>query len=340
MNASSSCLPLLLLAACAVAAPAPESSAPDLTEPDSTEPEVFAPGVISGPAHDSAPAFMPDGRTVYFGRSSSAQSTILVSHRGASGWSAPEIAAFSGEWNDMEPAMAPDGSYLVFVSNRPVQAGAAPIEGRFNGAAQKGGHLWRVDRRGDGWGEPVHLSAAVNTTTTTFAPSVAADGSLWFMTTDAGSGKFRLFRAPYRDGAYQKAEPLPFSDGKTTDVDPAVAADESFVVFGSARRPNRGIDLFVAFRDGGRWGEPVWLGDVVNSPGSDAEPRLGPDRATLYFSSERTVPVTFPRSRPQAVADQKRMDAWDNGNYNIWSVPLTPWLAAHRAEARGAAAAK
>src|SRR5690348_15097461 len=34
------------------------------------EPEVFEPRVISGAAHDSAPAFSPDGRDVYFGRGS------------------------------------------------------------------------------------------------------------------------------------------------------------------------------------------------------------------------------------------------------------------------------
>ena len=295
-------------------------------------PQVFAPGVISGPAHDSAPAFTPDGDSVFFSRSNPQQSTIFVSRRVAGRWSTPRIAPFSGEWNDMEPAMAPDGSYLVFVSNRPATAGAKPIEGQFNGAAHKGGNLWRVDRRGQGWRAPVRLPDAINTNTTTFAPSVASDGSLWFMTTDAKTLKFRLYRSQYRNGMFEAAQPLPFSDGTATDVDPAVAPDESFVVFGSGRMPKRSIDLFIAFRDNGRWGEPIHLGDVVNSPGSDAEARLDPDRRTLYFSSERTLPVAFPRSRAQANADSARMQAWDNGNYNIWSVSLTPWLDAHHAQ--------
>jgi WD40-like Beta Propeller Repeat len=41
-------------------------------------PEVFAPGIISGPEHDMAPAFTPDGKTVYFCRSDGTHSTILV----------------------------------------------------------------------------------------------------------------------------------------------------------------------------------------------------------------------------------------------------------------------
>ena len=43
-------------------------------------PQIFSPGVISGPANDLSPAFTPDGKTVFFTRSNSSQSTILVSH--------------------------------------------------------------------------------------------------------------------------------------------------------------------------------------------------------------------------------------------------------------------
>lgn len=311
---------LLAATGAAAADPGPGAQSPPAS------PTVFAPGTISGPAHDSAPAFTTDGDTVYFTRSNAAQSTIVVSHRRDGRWSEPEVAPFSGEWNDMEPAFAPDGSWLVFVSNRPASAGQAPIEATYNGSTQKGGNLWRVERRGRGWGEPERLPDAVNPNTSTFAPSIAADGSLWFMSTDPARGKFRLYRSQLRDGVYETAKPLPFSDGSATDVDPAVAPDESFVVFGSGRKPGRGIDLFIAFRDGDAWAEPVWLGDRVNSLGSDAEPRLGPDRATLYFSSERVVPVAFPRTREQARIDGARMLAWDDGNYNIWSVSLRPWL--------------
>ncbi|MGN6518748.1 MAG: hypothetical protein ACTHK2_04905 [Dokdonella sp.] len=308
-------------------------SDPPATDTAPGSPVVFAPATISGPAHDSAPAFSPDGTSVYFTRSNAAQSTIFVSRRRGERWSEPQVAPFSGEWNDMEPAFAPDGSWLVFVSNRPAAAGGAPIEATYNGGVQKGGNLWRVERKGGGWSEPVRLPDAVNPNPSTFAPSVAADGSLWFMTTDATSGRFRLYRAPFRDGRYHAAEPLPFSDGGTTDVDPAVAPDESFVVFGSGRRPNVGIDLFIAFRDGDGWKEPVWLGERINSSGSDAEPRLGPDHATVYFSSERVVPVAFPRSRAQAQTDTARMLAWDDGNYNIWSVSLQPWLSSAKSSA-------
>ena len=295
-------------------------------------PEIFSPGVLSGPAHDSAPTFTPSGEVVYFGRSSPQQSTILVSERRTDGhWSEPRIAPFSGIWNDMEPAMSPDGRFLVFISDRPDREGGAKIEGFFNGSKQNGGRIWRVDSREHSWSAPVLLPSSVNTGTSIFAPSVAADASIYFMTTDTGSGKFRLFRAQFKDSGYLPAQPLSFSDGTTTDVDPAVSPDESFLVFGSGRIAGRGIDLFIAFRNGQAWSEPIHLGNDVNTPKSDAEPRLSPDGKTLYFSSERMVPIQFPRTREQAESDMARMQSWDNGNYNIWQVPLSPLVVrAHR----------
>jgi Tol biopolymer transport system component len=231
----------------------------------------------------------------------------------------------------MEPAMSPDGTFMIFVSNRPIQKGGKELDGFFNGHAQpgQGGNLWRVERSGDVWGEPTHISERVNRGNTVFAPSVAANGTLYFMTPDEHSGKFRLHSSQYSNETYQSAEPLLFSDGMSSDVDPAVAPDESFIVFGSGRAPAQDMDLFIAFRENNRWGTPVHMGTKINSPGSDAEARLSPDHSTLYFSSERTTPIRFPRTREQAERDLHRIQLWDNGEYNIWHVSLVPWLEEH-----------
>lgn len=286
-----------------------------------TAPAVFAPGVISGPLHDSAPAFAPDGHTVYFSRSDGPHSTILVSHEHAGQWSTPATAPFSGQWSDMEPSMSPDGSFLIFISNRPKTLGGKPLDGYFMGRRfpEGGGNLWMARRTDDGWSAPVRLPDIVNASDSTFAPSIAADGTLYFMRPADDPKHFRLFRATWVHGMYQQPEPLPFSDGTTTDVDPAVSPDQSFLVFGSSRAPAQQIDLFIVFRDGDRWGKPIHLGSAVNSAGSDAEARLSPDHRTLYFASDR-----LSDSAPGTV----RAD-WDNGKYNIWDVSLAPWLDAH-----------
>ena len=111
-------------------------------------PEIFAPGTISGPSGVDCLTFAPDGATVYFDQQADWNGFIMESHRVGEGWSTPQIAPFSGQWQDHDPAMAPDGSFLVYTSNRAAVAGRPALHG---------GQLWRVDRRGDGWGEPQRL---------------------------------------------------------------------------------------------------------------------------------------------------------------------------------------
>lgn len=284
-------------------------------------PTVFAPGVISGPAHDASPAFTPDGNTVYFSRSNNAVSTILVSHRTKDGWSAPAIAPFSGAWSDMEPAMAPDGSYLIFVSNRPAKTGGATLDGNFGGKRYPGagGNLWRVDLRTNA---ATRLPDTVNRTSSTFAPAVVRDGSIYFME-PAADGKFGIYRAQHTKDGFAAPVRAAFSDAASTDVDPAVAPDESYAVFSSSRAPAAGMDLFIAKQANGHW-TVQHLAELA-SPGSDAEARLSPDGKTLYFASDRVVPVALPRKPADAVRDLERM-SWDNTLYNIWQADLSPWL--------------
>jgi Tol biopolymer transport system component len=294
-------------------------------------PEIFAPGVISGPANDLSPAFTPDGRAVFFTRSNSSQSTITISHRSGGTWSKPEIASFSGEWRDLEPTMAPDGSYLVFISNRPAASGGKPLDGFYNGAAQPaaGGNLWRVDRTARGWGEPRRLPDVVNSNTSIYSPSIAADGSIYFMQPTGAKTRFHLFRAEFSNGTFATPVAVPVSAGEDVgDYDPAVAPDESFMVFSSARLPDKGTSLFIARRRNGVWSTPEYMGDTVSIPhAGNIEARLGPDHRTLYFSSTHVDPALPHQDRAQSERGLDRMAAWNDGLANIWRVSLSPWLA-------------
>jgi len=311
-------------------APDPAADVADAAPVAPGVPAVFAPGVISGPSRESVPAFTPDGNTVYFTR----DNAILVAHRHGTSWSAPEVAPFSGRWGDWEPAMSPDGAFLIFVSNRPAVEPGAALDGEWGYPTRTvfktyGGNLWRVERRGDSWGTPVRLPDMVNRGTGVWEPSIVADGSLYFMDAHL-PGRFRIYRSQYRGGSYQEPQQLPFSDGTWSDVDATVAPDESFLVIASNRPPVEGQrhELFLAFRDaGGGWGPLRHLGPAVNDATADQiQPRLGPDRHTLYFTSGRTTPIHYPRSPAVRDADLRRAQTWDNGASNIWQVDLSPWL--------------
>ncbi len=293
-------------------------------------PQVFAPGVISGPANDLSPAFTPDGETVFFTRANSRQSTILVSRRVGGTWSTPQIASFSGVWRDLEATMAPGGAYLVFVSNRPESGHGKALDGFYNGAAQPaaGGNLWRVDRTASGWGEPHRLSDVINGNTSIYSPSIAGDGSIYFMQPTGAKARFHLFRAQFSHGTF--AAPKELSVGAGADVgdyDPAVAPDESFMVFSSGRVADKGTSLFIAFQKQGVWTTPEYMGDVVSRPnGGNIEARLGPDHRTLYFSSNYVVPMSWPSSVAESTKGLQQMSEWNNGLQNIWYTSLEPWL--------------
>lgn len=232
--------------------------------------------------HDASLAFAPDKNVVLFARGRGEARRILYADRHGDTWSMARPAPFSGPWMDMEPAMAPDGSYLVFASNRPALSGGGALDGYYDDKpqARRGGNLWRVNRRGNGWSAPVRLPETINSGTTVYAPAVAADGSVYFMKADPATSHFRLYVSHAADGRLQAATPLPFSDGVTDDYDPAVAPDQSFIVFTSDRPPSSSTasDIFIAFAASGGWNKPIDLGV------SGTESWLDPDLSTLYFS--------------------------------------------------------
>jgi hypothetical protein len=293
-----------------------------------TTPQLFGPGVISGPVTDAAPTFTPDGKTVYFHRSgASLGAVILVSHWQGGKWSAPDIAPFSGQWSDIEPAMAPDGSYMIFASNRPGKPGGKPLNGCWNSQhyPQGGGNLWRVDRKGDAWSEPYRLPDIINNDSSIFSPAVASNGNLYFMKPVGDTGKFHLYCSPYRNGKFEKPAPMPFSPADTiSEVDCAVAPDESFMIICSRRPPAKKMELFIVFQKNGQWGNPLNLGEEVNrSWGNEA--RLSADHRTLYFASGYIPSITYPAD-PATANQRLRQSEWDTGSANIWFIPLDRWL--------------
>ena len=296
-------------------------------------PEVFAPGVISGPANDGAPTFTPDGNTLYFARSGANWGFILESHKFNGQWSEPQVASFSGQFSDSQPALSPDGKRLIFTSLRSMST-AGPNSSTVAPRMIIGnsGALWEVDRVGDHWSEPVRLPETVNLSPRVFKATIAGDGSLYFMAQTDDAKTWRLYRSQYRDSSYQKAEPLSFSDGNHTDVDPQIAADESFLIFSSAGRakPDDAHEhLYIVFKDGISWGAITPLrydGDYEKGPADDGEANLGPDRRTLYFTSSRTVHIHATRTKEEATEDFKRLNLWDNSNSNVWSISLASWL--------------
>jgi hypothetical protein len=286
--------------------------------------EVFAPGVISGPDADFAPSFLPDSSMVLFTRRNAKGTSVMISTRHGSVWSSPTIAPFSGQWVDLEAALAPDGSYALFASNRPSAQGGNEITAFYGGQSQTGGNLWRVEFSQGQWGIPQRLSDHVNDQTSVWTPSIARDGALYFMTTDAVTGRFRLHVTSNVHGDYGPVRNLPFSTGQFNDVDPAVDPRGRFLIFSSDRgAPGDGVRagperLFIAFEVQKTHPLvcPLMIPGWEDSRLPQIEARLSPDGHTLYFASRRLA---------YGAGENPRGD-WDNGQANIWEIPFRATL--------------
>jgi len=246
-----------------------------------------------------APAFSPDDKLVVYGKRVGEGISLFVAEKTGATWSAPHLASFSGQYQDLEPAFDPNGKYLIFSSNRPLQAGGALAEGNYDGQVMpgKGGRLWRVERTATGWGEPTPLPDTVNATTSMFSPSIASDGTLYFMRPVNAGEKFHLYRSKMRNGEYAQPERVSFSNLEAYgDFDPAVAKDGSFLIFSSPRPPSppHTSDLFIVYRKDDEWSAPVDLRTILSDDVHGVEARLSPDEKTLYFTNGRRLPTDPP----------------------------------------------
>jgi len=131
---------------------------------------VHVDGAPSGPGNQLFVSIARDG-TLYFQGDTAAGSRIYRAPRAADGGyptaALVDEAATAAETN---PAISPDGTLLVFASDREGGAGAADL------------YLRRF--RSGTWTPPVNLGAAINSPFADFAPAFSPDGNYLFFTSE------------------------------------------------------------------------------------------------------------------------------------------------------------
>ena len=287
------------------------------------QPELFAPNIVSTPDDEFGIAFEPDGKTAYFTKRSPTTNTppvsvICVTHRVNGRWTEPEVAAFSGRFNDFGIAVAPDGRHIVFSSDRPT-GGASKTD-------PPNVDLWIVEKDGDRWSEPRNLGAPINSPATDAYPSIAADGTLYFASSrPGGSGAMDIYRSDFVDGHYTEPTNLTAINSPGQETQPAISPDGAILVFTSTNRsdtmteagaPYPRSDLYASFKSGNAWSAPIHLDAPINSPASDGNASFSPDGKSFYFSSDRGF-VTLPMSQRLNARDYENgvhgiLNGWNN----------------------------
>lgn len=256
-------------------------------QPPGMTPELFAPGIVSTGADELNAVFSPDGAEFLFTVKTPdrVRHTLMFVERHGEEWTAPRTLPFSGSYSDADPAFAPDGNRIYFISMRPLEGEGPPREDW---------DLWAVERTESGWGEPWNLGPPVNTDSLEVYPSVAADGTLYFSSgRPGGLGQNDIYRSRLVDGAFSEPENLGEAiNSEHSEGDLFIAPDESYIVFVSSGRPDslgRG-DLYVSFHaEDGTWSPAINLGQEINSRWTEYCPSVSPDGKYLFFTSYRVA---------------------------------------------------
>ncbi len=246
-------------------------------KPPGITPEVFARGVISLEGRYELNAeFSPEGDEFYFELSTTTPEekknghyfyVIMFSKRINGVWTEPVRAPFSGKYSTMDFCFSPDGKRMYYTSDRPNEYDARPKN-----------NIWYVERKENGWSEPVILGPPV------YKPkvrqgqhSLAADGTLYFRSGDD------LFYSEYKGEMFSEPVLLPKTiNSPYPESKPYVARDERFLLFVRYDMPESidgGRGLYISFRrKDGSWTQ------AQNTGIFGSLPKFSPDGKYFFFS--------------------------------------------------------
>lgn len=194
--------------------------------------------------HNDGPVvYSPNGKEVFFMRSqmpgnnrltpeAGFRSSMFMADVNAHGrWENIRPFPYNGTaWSTAWPAISADGNTLFFSSDRPY--------------GQGGMDIWRCQRRGDGWSEPVNLGPQVNTPGNEITPFPQGDG-LWFASDrHPGKGGYDLFRALEVQGTYASVFPQDELNSPRDDLGLIVSEDgmQGYMLSNRHKRPD--LDIY------------------------------------------------------------------------------------------------
>ncbi|GAB4510247.1 MAG: hypothetical protein Tsb004_12730 [Allomuricauda sp.] len=276
------------------------------------------PGTISTNEFEFGTSISPNGDEFFFvkGLPRFGRTVIVYSTWKDGQWTKPNVAPFSGTFNDTNPYFSKDGKKLYFTSDRPSEHPHI-----------KGKSFWYVERIPNGWSAPKLVPGKLNDKYDIVYPTIQEDNTVHFVSWDRPKSKNGdIYVSRFRDGVYTLPELVEELNTPSSDADPELNADGTLMFLTSTREGGLGhYDLYVFKKQkDGKWGKAINLGSKVNSSFMDSDPILSPDGQTLYFSSDRLASVD------QVYQDYDSItsfyDRIHNGNMNIYQVDISALL--------------
>jgi len=223
-------------------------------KPPGKKPVVFAPGIVSiYGGNENTITFSPDGKEIYFGR----EGGISICELTEQGWTAPTKTSIKG--------------YEMYIS---------PSTGKMY---YTGGGIWEMEKTPDGWSKPRKLVDMGMFATLT------QEEILYTTVFSKGAKIGRYMKV---NGKYENYEILGDQFNLSTfNAHPCVSPDDSFLVFDSNKSGGRGYtNLYISFRENdGTWSKAVYLGDEINTPGTNNCSSLSPDGKFFFYTSHNDI---------------------------------------------------
>jgi len=246
-------------------------------------PLVFAQGVISIDNHVIASiTFNPAMDELFFAAREPEESHNLYTMKLIDGkWSKPVLATFSTnkEYLDFHPRFSPKGDRLYFGSKRPIN----------DTTKSSRLHQWYVEKKANGWGQPIPLLDNPFTDRFVMCTTPAANGNLYF-TSKEKEQKLKdegIYYAINQGDNYTSAKKM----GKEINhpgkfiAHPYVAPDESYLIYDAERTSDyENGDLYISFNQNGTWTKSYSLGPKINTKLSEGGATVSPDGKYLFFS--------------------------------------------------------
>jgi pimeloyl-ACP methyl ester carboxylesterase len=234
--------------------------------------------------------FSADGRTLYYFLKVTPEQEdyrIYVSRQVNGRWSTGQRLDLGGDHSDLYPSVTSDGKRMVFASYRPAPGDTS---------SKPNAYLWYTERRGDGWGTPVFIGSAAKWNHYHSGPIIRDDRTI----------EFSRATPDYRSSTRLEVRWNGKEYGPATGLAAGPAArwrswrPRSHHVWGGQLGPRgdfalldiseldargrRGTaDVWVSFRRGEDWTEPVPVGGGVNRGGYENFVTFHPDGCSLVF---------------------------------------------------------
>lgn len=236
---------------------------------------------VNTDAGESWISIHPNGHVALFGRHDNGFSAhqIFITFRLGDNWTNPKLAPFVTDEGSRAARFSPDGSFVVFSSDR-----AVPGEQK----GESDWNLWRVIYKGDNdWGEPEPLPSAFKSAKNDFHASVASNGNIYFGSRrDGGKGNSDMYVAQKSNSSWS-VRSLSILNTAHSEPDPFIDPAGRYIIFArtDAEDGFGGDDLYISYRDGARWSAPKNLGAEINSAEYEYGAFVSHDEKILFYTT-------------------------------------------------------